>query len=209
MSRPFAQTMQVHQLDVHRLWLVLLLLSGLLLFIWASWVATDNVTVYEQSSSIKLTDRVSQNQNLDEQGNVYRLRTWRHRFFSASFPDTARGKLRPGQSAIIFLRGEDEPKQLSAVLTEVDETGGQGTSQETGQGTEKENGQEADQKTGTGQKTGQGTILSTLRVDLSEDDGDPFAYALPDRAKVVVGTVAPISLLFSGKTPGSQKKMRP
>ena len=51
MTRPFSLTMQAHRLDLHRLWITLLVLSILLCLGWAAWIFSDHVVVYETSQS--------------------------------------------------------------------------------------------------------------------------------------------------------------
>ena len=56
MLRPFSLTMQVHQLDLHRLWLALLGVSGLMALAWGWWAVTDHVVVDEHSTRILVPD---------------------------------------------------------------------------------------------------------------------------------------------------------
>ncbi len=179
MSRPFSQTLQAHELDVHRLWLVLILLSSLLLLVWAGWASVESIVVYEHADKAVLTERSTRAQTVEEQGNVYRVRTWRQRWLQVSFPGTARGKLRPGQQAVVSLRGEAAPTSVAAVVAEVHEEGAPAS------------------------------ISALLRVDQLEESVDPFAHAVPERVKVAVDSVAPISLLLSGRNSASGSQLQP
>ncbi len=179
MSRPFSQTMQAHELDVHRLWLVLFGLASLLLLIWAGWAGTGNIVLYENGKNVRVTGRVARSQTLEEQDNVYRMRTWQQRFVQASFPDTARGKLHTGQEAMILLRGDVEKPGIAAVITEVQEEGSSGA------------------------------VQVVLRVDSPEGAADPFAHETPERVQVPVGTASPLSLLPSMSAPEGRPQLGP
>lgn len=171
-TRPFALTLQTHQLDLHRLWLVLLGLASLLLAAWSAWAVTDQFVVYESSSHVELTGRITREQTVDQQGNAYQLRSIRQIWLEASFPLSVRGRLQAGQSASVFSSEVTSAQLTSALVTSVTED------------------------------AEQGMIRVMLRADAPEDGADPFAGAAPSRVQVEVGKVSPISLLlFNRATP--------
>src|SRR5215210_35549 len=103
MARPFSLTMQAHRLDLHRLWIALLVASILMLLLWLGWAATDTMVVYESSDQVTVSPRISSKTTREEQGNVSRPMEWRERFLEVRFPVASRGSLKPGQKADIFL----------------------------------------------------------------------------------------------------------
>lgn len=117
MARPFSLTMQAHRLDLHRLWQALLGVSSLMALGWGGWAVTDHVVVYEHSTRVEGTVRLSQEPTVDPQGNVQKARVRRHRWLEAHFPAAAEKTLWIGQEAVAHVVGDSGEQALAAVVT--------------------------------------------------------------------------------------------
>ncbi len=170
MSRPFSLTMQAHQLDFHRLWLTLLVLFSLFTVAWGVWAASAHLVLYETSSDIRLTEQFTRTRSLEEQGNVYRTRTWRERILEARFPQAARKKLESGQDAMIYVRGDSGEELVAAKVSEVHD------------------------------EPAKAAVRVVLRAAVLDDTIDPFVQGTPSRVRVAVATVSPLSLLLSDRS---------
>lgn len=170
MARPFSLTMQAHRLDLHRLWLVLLAGSTLMILLWLGWAASDNLVVYESSEKVTLSERGAVKNTVEEEGNVARVVATRERFVEARFPSASRGSLTPGQKADVFFRGRPAAEALAAVVTDV-----------------------------AGDDRGAGELRVTLRMTGPQDELEPvLASAPPTRVRIAVGTRRPLDFALAG-----------
>jgi hypothetical protein len=159
--------------------LTLLLLSSLMFVVWAGWAVTHRIVVYEYSTSVRVTTQVSTDKTLEQEGNAYRVRTWRQQFVEAGFPRAAGRKLAPGQQAVVLFPDDAMEQELPALVTEVHEDGESGP------------------------------IRAVLRIDVPDEAPDPFAAAIPDRVRVEVGTSSPFALLLSSRKRASPSRTHP
>jgi hypothetical protein len=165
MTRPISSTMQAERLDLHRLWMVLLVISILLALAWAGWATAGNLVVYETSESVKLTEQGVSDTPLDPKARTRKApksHAPRERWFEARFPATARESLAPSQRAMISLETDTGGYIIPAEITELRDDAGQ--------------------------------IRVILRADVGESTLDLAAHALPKRVRVEVGARTPLDL---------------
>lgn len=165
MSRPFSQTMQAYRLDLHPLWIGLLATSGLLTLLWMGWAATERVTVHETSTRVELTQRPAKdtddagwNRSSSRRNRASRPQETPQRWLEARFPASARDTLKPGQQAVVFIKGDAGEQTVPAVIAEVS----------------------------TDTQDEQLRVL--LSADIEKGAPDPFEGATPSRVRVPAGT---------------------
>lgn len=116
MSRPFSLTLQAHALELHRLWLALLVGSTVAMVVWGWRAATDRVVVQEHSASVQVGERVHRRTVVEAHGGARDVNVVRERRLVAEFPRAAGARLQPGQTAVVRVGAA----HLPAVVTDVD-----------------------------------------------------------------------------------------
>ena len=109
--------MQAHHLDLHRLWLTLLMIAMLLSIGWAGWFFADHITLYENSQSVSLRQGSTDDtvlESVDSQGQS-EAPYW----LDARFPDVAYDRMNEGQDAQVFVRMDAPSKAIPAKITKV------------------------------------------------------------------------------------------
>jgi hypothetical protein len=101
MATPFARSVRSIQSDSFRSSLIGLSLAMVLMAAWMGWFFLARVTLYEHTDRVRITGREAA---------------------IATFPAGVEGRIKPGQlaSLVFQVRGEDEPRTISAIVTDVD-----------------------------------------------------------------------------------------
>lgn len=116
MASPFSQTMRSLQADNFYLTIGGLIVAIVLAVVWGHWFFTAEVTFYETSQSVRVTDKESVVSLFpsDAGGAAQRALNLRRRLVVAEFPPEALESIRSGQMAFLHLEGK-VGKQAGAI----------------------------------------------------------------------------------------------
>ena len=119
MSNTFSRTMRSLSADSYTTSLVWLGISLLLLIFWCLWFFTAKVTIYKTSIKARLTKDERITANFPH--GAFRVQEIRQNRVIAEFPAEDMPDIRPGQSAEIYLDGDEGKKAgtLHAFVTEI------------------------------------------------------------------------------------------
>ena len=124
MANPFSRTTRAIQVDNFYVSLIGLSVATILALAWGWWFFKSEVTMYETSQAISVTNKESLETQFVDDGP--RTKTFRKRIVTANFQTEALQRIRPGQGALLRLDGRlgKQAGAIPAIVLTVDRPDG-------------------------------------------------------------------------------------
>lgn len=105
--------------DFFYVWVAAMLAAVISALMWGHWFFTSPITIYETSRKLRITDQESVRMRFPgkQQDGAVRMQSFRKRLILADFPPKALERIKPGQTAYVYVRDRIGERTLAVPAT--------------------------------------------------------------------------------------------